>query len=122
MRGCGNWRDIELPPLKELNPDGARRLAEEIVENAITEYVNARIKIEKELWKKHPSEDRVFKLEAQKEQAKRFFYSDWFSWLCDIDPSRLIKILDGKVECEFVRKVQHIKNHGKKGQGNNCKT
>ena len=68
-------------------------LAAAIVEQACREYISARRKL-----KRAARRNKREEAEASLRSLTRFFHSSWYYQLCEIDPDRLIKMLDEEAD------------------------
>lgn len=83
--------------------DQYAELASAIVFQAVKDY----IKVLRALWKKGQTQEKKRKLIDEKTEIEEFFHSEWYGFLTDMDPSRLLSQCRWKAmeqEKEAIRK------------------
>lgn len=86
-------------PVKNRNTNtdvGIYALAAAIVQQAVEDYRDANKKLKNipEFAREGDRRAYVYKLEKEKRDIVKFFRSEWYGVLCDINPDRILKKLE----------------------------
>ena len=93
--GTDTWRYRREP--RPYHPDevGLNALAAAIVQQAVEDYRDAEKKLKNVPNFEREGDRQAFigRLEKEKRDIVKFFRSEWYGVLCDIDPNRILKLL-----------------------------
>lgn len=94
-----------MSPCKDITDEGARALAAAIIETACDDYVRSR-----KTAALNKNKSRAEQAAWEVEDILRFFHSNWYGTLCDLDPDILLEEMDRQVD-EFIaaKKAQRRK-------------
>ncbi len=87
---------------KNVDPSPLTDLASAIVHQAVKDYIEAIRK----MWNPKTSKKEKCAIILKKIELEEFFYSEWYSFLCDLDPDKVIyncRIRSEEQEKELIR-------------------
>ena len=99
------WKYRKRTESRPCHPEdvGWYALAAGIVQQAVEDYraANKRIKSAQTIENPQARALAIYRAKARKDEVIRFFRSQWYGTLCDIDPERIIKKLkEESHECD----------------------
>ncbi len=92
---------------KNADPSPSTDLAAAIVLQAVNDYIGAIRK----MWEPETSKKEKCEIILQKMELEEFFYSDWYGFLCDLDPDKVI--YNCRIQAEE-REKESIRNQNKR--------
>lgn len=123
MRGHGNWHDVEMDKMVELDRAGADLLRYAIIEQAIVDYTHAKKIIAR--MGTDVSNNRVKDAIILIEELEKFFLdkNGLFSVLCDLDGKMILDTINNGQGTSKNRVIKTFKvgnKNGLQGKDNTC--